>query len=159
MSGRNIRRIFFVTVVLFSSFEVSKEIAARKQYLLVTTWPRTNATILSAETLVTNVAWSYKKNNFCASLSYSYSVADRTHVGRNQIFGLPCWPEGTSFIRSHPAGTDIQIAYDPANPAISTVPGSITNPGGPWLSLLTGIFFLVCLCVDIFFGSLLVKSS
>ena len=68
------------------------------------------------------------------------------------MFDFVCWPDAYDFVADHKPGAFVTIAYDPSNPAISSIPSAVKSPGYPWGDILGGFVFAGSLLVDIFAG-------
>lgn len=146
---RLLRRVALLLIVYYCFRAVPLEIRGREKYREVTRWPITQALVQSANVSMTSFSWSPRKIRYCPDMQYSYSVADRTYINRNQIFDFSCLPDVQGFVAKYGPGSSIPIAYDPSNPNTTVIPSSIVDTWLPWEDLLGGFFFLVVLAVDL----------
>jgi len=57
-------------------------------------------------------------------LKYQYEVDGRSHSGTAVSYFTLVYPETVEFAEAHPEGSEVQVHYDPANPADSVlIPG------------------------------------
>jgi hypothetical protein len=146
---RFFRCALFVVVAAAVFWIGSLQLKASREYGRATRWPVTAAKIASSHGYVARYSWSDLGNKNCAKLTYSYVAMGQQLEATNTNLNFVCWPDGYDFAAQHPAGTAVQIAYDPSNPFVTFVPSSVRDPGFPWGYSIFGTLFGVAALVDL----------
>lgn len=127
---------------------------ARAQAAASATWPATDGTITHSE-LNREEQGGKEKTLFSMDVRYDYVLDGRTLEGTRVWFGDGySTSDETAFreaVNRYPAGKDVRVHYDPAEPGVS-----VLEPGPTWSA---SIWYLVGIGLMVFGGLALVSSG
>jgi hypothetical protein len=108
-------------------------------------WPRAEGVIEQSER-------TSPSDDLLPHIQFSYTVAGKTYRKTLEFpKGItPTQEFSESYVKKFPAGSDVQVAYDPERPDHATLePGPA---GGDWLVFAFGLGMLIFGIVFLFFG-------
>jgi len=132
----------FVIAGLFATFWGWKIISDGKKTL---SWPTTLGSIAKVEA-------TSKSDDLLPLIEFSYCVNDKAYQCALDFPDsvTPSQELTNQYLKKYPAGTNVQVSYNPDNPEISTIEPGIAN--GDWfvfvLGVLTVVFGLIFLFIS-----------
>lgn len=110
------------------------------------TWPSTTGTVLNSHVTVVRRGNPDRPDRYTKHLTYQYTVEGATHQSSQYTVGDALAPEDWETLATGlPAGTEVLVSYDPANPAQAVlVPGVTTaHRVGRFVPVLAFVLFAI----------------